>query len=182
MGPYVSDLDMARFQSKRNILISGDISRDTAVRVMLLLERMGEESPDSPIFLVMDSPGGDVQSGWSIIDAMAICPSPVNTVCFGECSSMAAVIFSCGAKGGRMMLPHSRLMIHQPWGGSFASKESELREASERITRTRNELERHLSESSGNPLERIHSMCESDFVMSAEEAVSLGFADSIIVR
>ena len=180
MLPLVGDRVLEEFQRQRNILISGDVTHDMAMRVMLLIRDMDDGA--TPIRLIIDSPGGDVQAGWTIVDSMRLSRSPVHTVCYGEVSSIAALIFACGRRGSRMMLEHSRLMIHEPWGrlGPSAMKESDLRVASESMTETREEIERELSAVSGLPLEEVHRLCSDDMPMTAEEAVRKGFADSII--
>lgn len=178
--PFVSESVIRDFQSARNILISGDITPEMALRVMLLIRDM--DDGDNPIWLIIDSPGGDVQSGWTIVDSMRLAKSPVNTVCYGQCASIAALIFACGRKGGRLMLKHSRFMIHQPWGtlGFAPIKESDLRISSDEMTETRNEIESELSKASGLSIEAVHRMCDDDSFMRAEQAIRYGFADGII--
>lgn len=165
----------------RILFLTSAIDKRAMLETIAFLRKAGEENPSSPVFLVLDSSGGDVVSGWAIIDCMKLCACPVWTVCLGECDSMAAVIFANGAKGGRIMLPHAKLMIHQPWGnGAFGIRESEMRLASEQMSKTRAIIEESLSKASGLSLDEVHSLCEKDFYMSAEESVSLGFADRIL--
>lgn len=180
--PYVPPNVADAFQRARNILIAETITRDLAIRVMLLLREMEEDDPSAPIFMIIDSPGGDVQAGWTIYDSMNLCKCPITTVCYGEAASIAAVIFANGTKGRRLMLEHSRLMIHQPWSSVnvMAIKESDLSEASDDLTKTRNEIERALSKASGIEVGRIHEICEHDFRMDAREAIDIGLADAIL--
>lgn len=160
----------------------GPIDRDVAIRFMLVIKDMEAESAEEPIWVIIDSAGGEVQAGWSIIDSMALCKCPIHMVCYGEAASIAAVIFASGERGHRHMLRHARLMIHQPWAGvgGIGVRQSELERASQDLTRTRNGIEEALAKASGLPLSRIHSMCDGDYVMSAEEAVRAGFADSVL--
>ena len=179
--PYVSPRVAESFQRRRNVLIRGFVSRDLANRLMLVLKDMEEESRDDPIWVIIDSAGGEVQAGWEIIDSMQLCAAPVHTVCYGEASSIAAVIFASGRRGHRHMLRHSRLMIHQPWTDvGVGIRQSDLMAASADLEGTRNEIEEALSKASGLPLAKIHEMCESDYRMGADEAIRLGFADSVL--
>ena len=180
--PYVSPDVASEFQRARNILIAEPITRDIAMRVMLLIKTMETERSDEPIWMIIDSPGGEVQAGWTIYDAMNVCKCPIHTVCFGEAASIAAVIFANGDKGNRYMMPHARLMVHQPWSSinGFAVKETDLAEASADLTRTRHEIEDALSKASGRSVSLIHSTCERDYRMDAREAIDLGFADLIL--
>lgn len=180
--PYVSPEVADGFQRARNILIAEPITKDLAMRVMLLIKAMENERSDEPIWLIIDSPGGEVQAGWTIYDAMDACKCPIHTVCYGEAASIAAVIFANGDKGNRYMMEHSRLMVHQPWSAikGFAVKESDLAEASADLTRTRHEIEEALSKATGRSVALIHETCERDYRMDAKEAIDLGFADLIL--
>lgn len=180
--PYVSPEVATEFQRGRNILIAEPITRDVAMRVMLLMKTMEAERSDEPIWLIIDSPGGEVQAGWTIYDAMNVSKCPVHTVCFGEAASIAAVIFANGDRGKRYMLEHSKLMIHQPWAAmnGFAMKESDLAEASADLSRTRDEIEKVLCKATGQSKATVHSACERDCRMNAIEAIDFGLADKIL--
>lgn len=180
--PYVSPAVATDFQRSRNILIAEPITKDLATRVMLLMKTMETERSDEPIWLIIDSPGGEVQAGWTIYDAMNVSRCPVHTVCFGEAASIAAVIFANGEKGRRYMLEHSKLMIHQPWASinGFAIKESDLADASADLSRTRDEIERALCKATGQSVSAIHSACDRDCKMDAMEAIDFGLADEIL--
>lgn len=179
--PIITDSTLWDLQRGRNILIKSDIDKDLALRVMLVLREMDSESRE-PIRILLDSAGGDVQSGLSIIDAMEVCRSPIHTVCVGMAASMAAVIFCCGDKGHRTMMRHSRLMVHQPWGSvsSFYMKETDMKVMSDEMTRTREALEGILSERTGLSPAEVSSICENDHYMGVYEAMRLGFADGIL--
>lgn len=179
--PYVSPEVAEGFQRRRNILVSGFVDRDLALRFMMLLKEMEAESKDEPIWVIIDSAGGEVQAGWTMVDSMGLCAAPIHTVCYGEASSIAAVVFVSGRKGHRHMLRHARIMVHQPWASvGGAIRQSSLSEASNDLSRTREDIENALADASGLPLSKIHEMCEGDYRMDANEAVSLGFADSIL--
>lgn len=168
------------FQAERNLIINQEIDQELALRLMLLFRKLDLESHD-PICLYINSGGGDVSAGLTIIDNMRLCKSPIHTLCYGMAASMAAVIFACGEKGHRYILPHSEIMIHQPWR-SFKTdiKQSEFERISARFKRTRDDLESILAEASGKSLEEIHAACEYDNFLQAQEAVDMGLADVIL--
>lgn len=180
--PYVSAETIAEFQRKRNVLIAEPITEDLAIRIMLLIKQMEDDDPDAPIWFIIDSAGGEVQAGWTIIDSMDLCKCPIHTVCFGDASSIAAVIFASGEKGRRYMLKHARLMIHQPWStlSAWSIKEAELSDLSDDLTKTRREIEEKLADVSGRPVSYIHELCERDYRMDAKEAIDKGFADRVL--
>lgn len=179
--PYVSPRVAEGFQRRRNVLVSGFVDRDLALRFMMLLKEMEAESKDEPIWVIIDSAGGEVQAGWTMVDSMELCAAPIHTVCYGEASSIAAVVFASGRKGHRHMLRHARLMIHQPWASLGAGvTQSALSDASTDLAKTRSEIEEALSRASGLSLPRVHEMCERDYRMDAREAIALGFADSVL--
>lgn len=181
--PLVTDSTLWDLQRGRNVLIRSDVDKGLALRVMLTLREMDSES-HAPIRILIDSMGGDVQSGLTIVDAMEVCESPIHTVCVGMAASMAAVIFACGERGHRYMMRHARLMVHQPWGSvsSLYMKETDMRVMSEEMTRTRETLEGILSEKSGLSPSDVSSICENDHHMDAYEAIRLGFADRILTK
>lgn len=180
--PYVGERIADAFQKDRNILISEPITRELAMRVMLLLRTMEAEDEAEPIRLIIDSPGGEVQAGWIIYDSMNVCRCPIITVCYGEAASIAAVIFANGGRGRRYMLEHAKVMIHQPWSAirGLAVKESDLADASSDLTRTRREIENAIAKASGRTLSEVHAACERDCRMDADEAISFGLADAIL--
>lgn len=180
--PYVSAKTADSFQRARNILISDTIDKDLAIRVMLLLKEMEREDPNAPIWIIVDSPGGEVQAGWTIYDAMNVCRCPINTVCYGEASSIAAVIFANGDGGHRYMTEHAKIMIHQPWTfqKGLPMKESELAEASADLSRTRAEIEDAIAKASGRTAQEVHEACEKDNRMDAKTAIEFGIADRVL--
>ncbi|MCR5348497.1 MAG: ATP-dependent Clp protease proteolytic subunit [Bacilli bacterium] len=180
--PLLSEGLVEEFQNQRNILITGPINSDLALKVMILLRHLDNESHD-PIYLYINSPGGSVSAGLTIVDNMRLIKSPVHTVCFGLAASMGAVIFAAGEKGHRYVLPHAEVMIHQPWS-SIADdlKQSDLEIMSSHMRRTRERLETILAEASGKTLEQMHEACEKDNWLNAEEAIAIGLADKILKK
>ena len=178
--PLVSESLLTEFQSQRNIIIAGTVDNELALRVMILLRNFDNESHD-PIYLYINSPGGAVGAGLTIVDNMKLVKSPVHTVCYGVAASMGAVIFAAGEKGHRYILEHSEVMIHQPWGTLDSNyKQSDLEIVSAHMKRTRHSLETVLAEAAGKTLEEIHAACEKDNWLSAEEAIAMGLADKIL--
>lgn len=178
--PLINDELIARFQNERNILISDTITSELALKVMLLLRDLDNQSND-PIYLYINSGGGSVSAGLTIVDNMRLIKSPVYTVCYGLAASMAAIIFSAGDKGHRYVLPHAEIMIHQPWRTMEDSyKQSDLEVVSYHMKRTRTALEQLLADASGRSLEEMHDACERDNWLTAEEAIEMGLADKIL--
>lgn len=178
--PLLSNELVLQFQSERNLIIAGEINQDLALRMMLLLRQFDIDSHD-PIYIYINSPGGSVSAGLSIIDNMRLCKSPIYTINFGLAASMGAVIFACGTKGHRYVLPHSEVMIHQPWRQVEASyNQSDFEREGRHFKRMRDSLEQILSETSGKSIEEMHAACEHDNFLTAEEAIEMGLADSIL--
>ena len=180
MIPLVSEALVSKFQGERNILITGEINDELALRVMLLLRDLDNENHD-PITLYINSPGGSVSAGLTIVDNMRLVKSPVYTLCYGMAASMGAVIFASGEKGHRYCLKHSEVMIHQPWRTlESAYKQSDLEIVSAHMRRTREALEQVLADAAGKTIEEMHAACEKDNWLTAEDAVSMGLADKIL--
>lgn len=172
--------ELNALRRERNIFLFGAVTDELAFSVAMLLRAYERENPSKPIRIIIDSKGGSVKAGWVIVDAMGICKSPIETVCYGEAASIASVIFAKGDR--RYMLKHSTLMIHQPWadGPCYPIKESELRNMAEDLTATRREIEEALSECSALSISEIHELTDTDFRISSKKAVSMGFCDAIL--
>lgn len=145
---------------------------------MLFLEA---EDPDKDIQLYINSPGGSVSAGFAIYDTMQYVKPDVSTICIGMAASMGAFLLNAGAKGKRFALPNSEIMIHQPLGGT-RGQATEIKIHAEHILKTRDRLNRILSEKTGQPLEKIEADTERDFFMSAEEAKAYGLVDDVMER
>lgn len=145
-----------------------------------LLYLEGKDS-EKDIHLYINSPGGSVSAGLAIYDTMQYIKCDVSTICMGMAASMGAFLLSAGAKGKRYALPNSEIMIHQPLGGA-KGQATEILIAADHIKRTRENLNRILSENTGKPLEQIERDTERDNFMTAKEACEYGLVDQVIER
>ncbi|WP_063728663.1 ATP-dependent Clp protease proteolytic subunit [Kosmotoga sp. DU53] len=144
--------------------------------VKLFLE---SQDPDKDISIYINSPGGSVTSGLAIYDTMQYIKPDVSTICIGMAASMAAVILAGGSKGKRFALPHSRIMIHQPWGGAEGTaKDIEIR--TRELLFIRDQINEILSHHTNQPKEKIEEDTDRDFYMSPAEAVKYGLVDKVI--
>jgi ATP-dependent Clp protease protease subunit len=148
------------------------------VAQMLFLE---SENPDKDIHLYINSPGGSVTAGLSIYDTMQFIKPDVSTLCMGIAASMGAFLLASGAKGKRIALPNSRVMIHQPSGGA-QGQASDIEIQAREILKLRETLNQILSERTGQPIEKIRSDSERDYFMSAAEARDYGLVDQVIEK
>jgi ATP-dependent Clp protease protease subunit len=155
-----------------------DIVANLVIAQMLFLEA---EDPDKDIHLYIHSPGGLVSGGLAIYDTMQFIKPDVVTICMGQAASMAAVLLAAGAKGKRSALPHSRIMIHQPMGGS-QGQASDLEIYTKEILTLREKVNDILSKHTGQPIERIRKDTDRNFFMSGEEAKAYGLVDDVIVK
>jgi ATP-dependent Clp protease protease subunit len=137
------------------------------------------EGADKDIHLYINSPGGSVSAGLAIYDTLRYIKPEIETICIGQASSMAALILSAGTMGKRLALPHSRIMIHQPMGG-FSGQASDIDIHAKEILKLKKELNTILSETTGQPYERIETDTDRDFFMSGEQAIEYGIVDKVI--
>jgi ATP-dependent Clp protease protease subunit len=171
----------SRLLKDRIIFLTGEINGEIAdliVAEMLFLEA---QDPTRDIYLYINSPGGEVIPGMAIYDTMQYIKAPVSTICLGQAASLAAILLAAGEKGKRFALPHSRIMIHQPWGGAQGQATDVEIQAKEilRIKKMGNEI---ISFHTGQPLEKVQRDTERDFYMSPEDAKAYGIIDQIIKR
>lgn len=155
-----------------------DVSANIIVAQLLFLEA---DDPNKDIQLYINSPGGSVTAGMAIYDTMQYIKCDVSTVCIGMAASMGSFLLSGGAKGKRFALPNAEIMIHQPSGGA-QGQATEIQIAAEHILRTRQNLNKILSENTGQPLDVIRIDTERDNFMTAEEAKAYGLIDEVISR
>ena len=155
-----------------------DVAANIIVAQLLFLEA---EDPDKDIHLYINSPGGSVTAGLGIYDTMQYIKCDVSTICCGMAASMGAFLLAGGAKGKRFALPNAEIMIHQPSGGS-QGQATEIEIAAKHILKTKEKLNRMLSENTGKPYETIAADTERDNWMSAEEACAYGLIDSVIAK
>ena len=165
---------------KDRIIFFGDEVNDQIASIivaqMLFLE---SEDPDKDIMLYINSPGGSITAGMAIYDTMNYIKCDVSTICVGMAASMGAFLLSAGAKGKRLALPNSEIMIHQPLGG-MQGQATDIKIHADRIIRMKDKLNNILSENTGRPLEEIVRDTERDNFMSAQEALDYGLIDKII--
>lgn len=168
----------SRLLKDRIIFIGTEINDQVAnvVIAQLLFLKMEDQKKD--INLYINSPGGQITSGLAILDTMKFLGCDINTYCIGQASSMAAILLAAGTKGKRFALPNSRIMIHQPYGGVGGTSEDIARQAKE-ILELKKITTKILSESTGQPLEKIAEDAERDYYMNAEEALKYGLIDQI---
>jgi len=171
----------SRLLRERIIFLVGpvnDQSANVVVAQMLFLE---SENPDKDIYLYINSPGGSVTAGMSIFDTMQFVKPDVSTMCLGMAASMGSFLLMAGAKGKRVALPNSRVMIHQPSGGA-QGQATDVEIHAREILKTRAQLNRIYAERTGQPLEKIEADMERDFFLDPEEAKTYGLIDQVIAK
>lgn len=169
----------SRLLKDRIIFLGEPINDVTASLVVAQLLFLESEDPEKDIMLYINSPGGSITSGMAIYDTMNYIKSDVSTICVGMAASMGAFLLSAGAKGKRLALPNSEIMIHQPSGGT-QGQATEIKIHAERIIKMREHLNKILSQNTGQPLDVIERDTERDSFMSAEEAKDYGLIDKIV--
>ena len=170
-------------KQQRIVNIKGEIDEGPVMVAIFELLSLDSEDSTQPIYLYINSPGGSIDYGLALMDAMKHINSPVYTVCYGLAASMGSFILSCGEKGHRYSLPHSRILIHQPrlmLNKVVVDTHDNLEKVAQGLTKNREKLESILAENTGQPLEKIHKDCEHDNWMSAEEALAYGLIDKIM--
>lgn len=155
-----------------------DMVANLIVAQMLLLD---SENPEKDIMLYINSPGGSVTAGFAIYDTMQHIRADVSTICLGQAASMGAFLLSAGAKGKRMALPHSRVLIHQPLGGAQGQATDIEIQAAE-ILRIKKSLNEILAANTGQALSKIEKDTDRDYIMTPEEALEYGMIDKVITK
>lgn len=169
----------SRLLKDRIIFIGEQIDENTASVVVAQLLFLEAEDPDKDISIYINSPGGSVTAGMAIYDTMQYIKPDVSTICIGMAASMGAFLLSSGAKGKRYALPNAEIMIHQPLGGVQGQAE-DIKIHAEWILKTREKLNRILSENTGQPLDIIDKDTDRDNFMGAEEAAAYGLIDKVV--
>ena len=165
---------------KENIIFLGTPIDDTIANLVCAqLLHLESENPDKDINIYINSPGGDITALFAIYDTMRYIKPDIATICYGQAASAAAVLLAAGAPGKRLALPHSRVLIHQPYAGA-QGQATDIELAAKEILRLRELLEEILAEHTGQPIERIHRDTDRDFVMTAAEAAEYGIIDEVI--
>jgi ATP-dependent Clp protease protease subunit len=166
---------------KENIIFLGTPIDDTIANLICAqLIHLESENPDRDINIYINSPGGDITSLFAIYDTMQFIKNDIATICLGQAASAAAVLLAAGTKGKRLALPHSRVMLHQPYGQVGYGQVTDLEIAAKEILRMRDLLEEILAHHTGQSIERIHADTDRDFVIEAHEAVEYGIIDEVI--
>ncbi|RKY87836.1 ATP-dependent Clp endopeptidase proteolytic subunit ClpP [candidate division KSB1 bacterium] len=170
----------SRLLKERIIFIGTAIDDNIASLVIAQLLFLEAEDPDKDIFLYINTMGGYVTSGLAIYDTMQYIKPDVATICMGQASSMGAVLLAAGKKGKRSALPHSRIMIHQPWGG-VSGQAIDIQIHAKEIINLRDRINEILQKHTGQPLEKIKKDTDRNFFMSAEMAKEYGIIDDVII-
>ncbi len=171
----------SRLLNDRIIFLSDEVNDTTASLVVAQMLFLEAQDPTKDISFYINSPGGSVTAGMAIYDTMQYIKCDVSTICIGMAASMGAFLLSAGTKGKRIALPHSEIMIHQPLGGA-QGQASDIKIRAELILRTRDMLNKILSEKTGQPIERIEKDTDRDNFMTAEQALEYGIIDRIISK
>ena len=174
----------SRLLKDRIIFLGEDVNSASAGLVIAQLLFLESEDPDKEIFLYINSPGGSITDGMGIVDTMNYIKCPVTTICVGLAASFGAVLLANGEKGKRFATPNSEILIHQPLiggqGGGISGQATEIKIHADHMIRTREKLNKLLSEKTGQPIEQIEKDTERDHYMSAQEALEYGLIDGIM--
>ncbi|MEN9785310.1 MAG: hypothetical protein RLZZ299_574 [Pseudomonadota bacterium] len=163
----------------RIIFLGSQVNDQVANVIVAQLLYLESQDPERDVFLYINSPGGVITAGMAIYDTMNYIRPDVQTICMGQAASMGAVLLAAGAKGKRRILPHGRVLIHQPLGGA-QGQATDIEIQAREIGRVKRELNNILAYHTGQPLENIAKDVERDYIMTAEEAVKYGIVDEII--
>ena len=177
----------SRLLNDRIIVLSEDVNETTASLVVAQLLYLEGQDPDKDISLYINSPGGSISAGMAIHDTMRYIKCDVSTICMGMAASMGAFLLASGTKGKRFALPNAEIMIHQPLiaggqGGGLSGQATDIKIHADHIVRTREKMNRMLSEYTGQPLEKVQLDTERDNFLSAEEAKAYGLIDEVIAH
>jgi ATP-dependent Clp protease protease subunit len=171
----------SRLLKERIIFIGTGIDDNVANLIIAQLLFLQNEDPNKDINIYINSPGGSVTAGLAIYDTIQFVKPDVCTYCLGQAASMGAVLLAAGSKGKRFVLPYSRIMIHQPWGGAQGTA-SDISIQAKEILRMKEELNKILANHTGQTIDRIQADTDRDFFMSAQEAKDYGLVDEVITN
>lgn len=169
----------SRLLKDRIIFLGGEVNDYVANLLIAQLLFLESEDAEKDIQLYINSPGGSVTSGLAIYDTMQYIKPDVSTICMGQCASMGAFLLAAGAAGKRFALPHSRIMIHQPWGG-FQGQATDIEIHAKEILRLKENLNNLLAKHTKQPIKKLQQDAERDFFMSGEEAKTYGVVDQVV--
>ena len=169
-----------RLGAERILFLGQEVTDGVANSLVAQMLYLDSEDSTKPIYLYINSPGGSVTAGLAIYDTMKYVKSDVVTICVGLAASMGAFLLSAGTKNKRLALPHSRIMIHQPLGGTSQRQASDIEIEAKEILRIKEMLNREMSEMTGQPFEKIEKDTDRDYFLSAAEAKQYGLIDRVI--
>lgn len=171
----------SRLLKDRIIFLGSAIDDHVANLVVAQLLFLDAEDPGKDVHLYINSPGGSITAGFAILDTMNFIKSDVSTICIGMAASMGAFLLAGGTKGKRFALPNAEIMIHQPLGGA-QGQASDILISAKRIMKMREDINRYLSEWTGQPLKKVEKDTDRDYFMTAEESKEYGIVDQVITR
>ncbi len=169
----------SRLLKDRIVFLGTEVNDDVANIVIAQLLYLESEDPDKEVMLYINSPGGVITAGLAIYDTMQYIKCPVSTLCLGQAASMASVLLCAGAKGRRLALPNSRVMIHQPLGG-FRGQATDIEIHAREILHMRQKLNEIYVKHTGQPIDKIKTDTERDFYLSAADAKAYGLIDDVV--
>ena len=171
----------SRLLKDRIIYLGEDVNPTTSSLIVAQMLFLESEDPDKEIYFYINSPGGSITDGMAIVDTINYIKCPVSTICVGMAASMGAVLLASGAKGKRFATPNAEILIHQPLiSGGLSGQTTEIKIHADHMVKTREKLNKLLSERTGQPLEVINKDTERDNYMTAEEALEYGLIDGIM--
>ena len=171
-----------RLGVERILFLGQEVSDGVANSLVAQMLYLDSEDSSKPIYLYINSPGGSVTAGLAIYDTMQYVKSDVVTICVGLAASMGAFLLAAGTKGKRLALPHSRIMIHQPLGGTSQRQASDIEIEAREILRIKDMLNKSMADMTGQPLEKIAKDTDRDYFLSAAEAKEYGLIDRVIAH
>lgn len=168
----------SRLLNERVVFLGHEIGDEIANLVIAQLLHLESDDPEKDISLYINSPGGSVTAGLAIYDTMQFISCDVSTICIGQCASMAAILLTAGAHGKRFALPNSRILIHQPWGGT-QGQVTDIEIQAKEMLRMRDALDHIMALHTGQTVEKIHLDTERDNIMTGDEAQAYGLVDRV---
>jgi len=172
----------SRLLKDRIIFLGMPIEEEVANLIIAQMLLLDAEDPGKDINIYINSPGGVVTAGLAIYDTMQYIKSPITTICIGQAASMAALLLAAGAPGKRFALPNSRILIHQPSMSGLSGQATDIDIHAREILRLREEINRILSQHTGQPIGKIQSDMERDYIMTAGQAKDYGVVDQVISK
>ncbi len=171
-----------RLGVERILFLGGEVSDGVANSLVAQMLYLDSDDNSKPIYLYINSPGGSVTAGLAIYDTMQYVKSDVVTICVGLAASMGAFLLGAGTKGKRLALPHARIMIHQPLGGTSQRQASDIEIEAREILRIKDMLNHSMADMTGQPFAKIEKDTDRDYFLSAAEAVEYGLIDRVIAH